>query len=203
MYMRPFTTSRMITVRLPPPVLPGGISGSTSPHSSSVRSLVYRNLLRSYRARFLLVHISGPSSNQATTVESQVIHMIQVLFGQTLRYSIQHTDSDARVISCPRFAAACPRLVPPFASIPVRRARGITADCEPAALSDFRCHHRFPRSGADERPHAPACGGPEPPAAQLQEIQVFAKSSPHAIALVRFRNMEHFVAAASGGTIHS
>jgi len=25
--MRPFTTSRMITVRLPPPVLPGGISG--------------------------------------------------------------------------------------------------------------------------------------------------------------------------------
>ena len=28
-------------------VLPGGISGSTSPHSSSVRSLGYRNLLRS------------------------------------------------------------------------------------------------------------------------------------------------------------
>src|SRR5258705_9246055 len=27
----------------------------------------------------------------------------------------------------------------------------------------------------------------------------FAKSSPHAIALVRFRNMEHLVAAASGG----
>jgi integrase len=33
----------------------------------------------------LLVHIGGPSSNQATTLESQVIHMIQVLFGQTLR----------------------------------------------------------------------------------------------------------------------
>jgi hypothetical protein len=44
---RRITTSRMITVRLPPPVLPGGISGSTSPHSSSVRSLGYRNLLRS------------------------------------------------------------------------------------------------------------------------------------------------------------
>jgi hypothetical protein len=44
---RPFTTSLMITVRLPPPVLPGGISGSTSPHSSSLRSLGYRNLLRS------------------------------------------------------------------------------------------------------------------------------------------------------------
>src|SRR6202521_5840699 len=44
MYMRPFTTSRMITVRLPPPVLPGRISGSTSPHSSSVRSLGYRKV---------------------------------------------------------------------------------------------------------------------------------------------------------------
>jgi len=31
----------------------------------------------------------------------------------------------------------------------------------------------------------------------------FAKSSPHAIALVRFRNMEHLVAAASGGTRHA
>jgi hypothetical protein len=70
---------------LPPPVLPGGISGSTSPHSSSVRSLGYRNLLRSYRARFLLVQIGDPSSNQATTLESQMIHMIQELFGQTLR----------------------------------------------------------------------------------------------------------------------
>jgi hypothetical protein len=32
----------------------------------------------------LLVHIGDPSSNQATTLESQVIHMIQELFGQTL-----------------------------------------------------------------------------------------------------------------------
>jgi hypothetical protein len=39
LYMRPFTTSRMITVRLSPPRLPGGINGSTSFHSSSVRSL--------------------------------------------------------------------------------------------------------------------------------------------------------------------
>src|SRR5258707_8794828 len=85
MYIRPFTPSRMITVRLPPPVLPAGISASTSPHSSSVKSLGYRNLLRSKRARFLLVHIGDPSSNQATTLESQMIHMIQELFGQTLR----------------------------------------------------------------------------------------------------------------------
>ena len=33
--------------------------------------------------RFLLVHIGDPSSNQATTLESQMIHMIQELFGQT------------------------------------------------------------------------------------------------------------------------
>jgi hypothetical protein len=33
----------------------------------------------------LLVHIGEPSSNQATTLESQMIHMIQELFGQTLR----------------------------------------------------------------------------------------------------------------------
>jgi hypothetical protein len=32
----------------------------------------------------LLVHIGDPSSNQATTLESQMIHMIQELFGQTL-----------------------------------------------------------------------------------------------------------------------
>src|ERR1700683_5166968 len=88
MYIRPFTTSRMITVRLPPPRLPGGISGSTNPHSSSVRSLGYRNLLRSYRPRFLLVHIGDPSSNQATTLESQMIHMIQELFEQTLRVAL-------------------------------------------------------------------------------------------------------------------
>jgi hypothetical protein len=34
-----FTDSRMITVRLPPPGLPGGINSSTSFHSSSVKSL--------------------------------------------------------------------------------------------------------------------------------------------------------------------
>src|SRR6202050_3230287 len=92
MYIRPFTTSRMITVRLPPPRLPGGISGSTNPHSSSVRSLGYRNLLRSYRPRFLLVHIGDPSSNQATTLESQMIHMIQELFEQTLRIEVWTAD---------------------------------------------------------------------------------------------------------------
>jgi hypothetical protein len=33
----------------------------------------------------LLVHIGDPSSNLATTLESHMIHMIQELFGQTLR----------------------------------------------------------------------------------------------------------------------
>src|SRR5882757_5909665 len=84
MYMRPFTTSRMITVRLPPPDLPGGIKGSTSSHSSSVKSLGYRNLLRSYRPRFLLVHIGAPRI-RPPTFESQKIRTIQQLFGQTLR----------------------------------------------------------------------------------------------------------------------
>src|ERR1700704_5387566 len=60
MYMRPLTTSRMITVRLPPPDLPGGIKGSISCHSSLVKSLGYRNLLRSYRPRFSAVHIGDP-----------------------------------------------------------------------------------------------------------------------------------------------
>jgi hypothetical protein len=32
----------------------------------------------------LFVHIGDPSSNQATTLESQMIHMIQELFGQTV-----------------------------------------------------------------------------------------------------------------------
>jgi hypothetical protein len=46
----------------------------------------------------LLVHIGDPSSNQATSLESQVIHMIQELFGQTLRalhsFRCESTASD-------------------------------------------------------------------------------------------------------------
>src|SRR5258707_14743166 len=84
MYIDPFAYEPLVAVGLPPPVLPGGINGSTSLHSSSVRSLGYRTSLRSYRARFLLVHIGDPSSNQATTLESQMIHMIQELSGRTL-----------------------------------------------------------------------------------------------------------------------
>src|SRR5258707_7414794 len=59
-YMIPFITSRSSTWRLLPPRLAGGINGSTSAHSSSVRSLGYRNALRSYRPRFFAVHIGDP-----------------------------------------------------------------------------------------------------------------------------------------------
>jgi len=41
----------------------------------------------------LLVHIGDPSSNQATTLESQMIHMIQELFGQTLKPRFRHERS--------------------------------------------------------------------------------------------------------------
>src|ERR1700741_1963074 len=78
-------TFRTSTWRLLPPRLAGGINGSTCAHSSSVRSLGYRSTLRSYRLRFFAVHIGDPSSNQATTLESQMIHWIQFVFGRTLR----------------------------------------------------------------------------------------------------------------------
>src|ERR1700749_4045117 len=82
--MIPFITSRTSTWRLLPPRLAGGINGSTCAHSASVRSLGYRSTLRSYRLRFFAVHIGDPSSNQATTLESQMIHWIQFVFGRTL-----------------------------------------------------------------------------------------------------------------------
>jgi hypothetical protein len=48
----------------------------------------------------LFVHIGDPSSNQATTLESQMIHMIQELFGQTVRgrLSMEHRGVEYRII---------------------------------------------------------------------------------------------------------
>src|ERR1700676_2888588 len=68
--MRPFTPAPVITAPSPP-----------------VRTLRHRNLLWAYRARVFAVHIGDHSSNQATTLESQMIHMIQELFGQTLTFA--------------------------------------------------------------------------------------------------------------------
>src|SRR4051794_12956561 len=74
MYISPFTPSRTFTVRLVPPRLPGRMSGSTWLHSSSVKSLGYRSLLRSYRARFSIVHIGDLSTTQAATGRLSLHH---------------------------------------------------------------------------------------------------------------------------------
>src|SRR3954464_8289715 len=84
MYISPFTTSRTFTVRLLPPRLPGRMSGSTWLHSSSVKSLGYRSLLRSYRARFSIVHIGDLSTTQATILASQTLDPIQYVPEQAL-----------------------------------------------------------------------------------------------------------------------
>src|SRR6185295_14756314 len=85
MYISPFTTSRTFTVRVLPPRLPGRMSGSTWLHSSSVKSLGYRSLLRSYRARFSIVHIGDLSTTQAATLASQTLDPIQYVPEQALR----------------------------------------------------------------------------------------------------------------------
>src|SRR5215212_3060391 len=85
MYISPFTTSRTFTVRLLPPRLPGRMSGSTWLHSSSVKSLGYRSLLRSYRARFSIVHIGDLSTTQAAILASQTLDPIQYVPEQALR----------------------------------------------------------------------------------------------------------------------
>src|SRR6478735_12782815 len=87
MYISPFTTSRTFTVRLLPPRLPGRMSGPTWLHSSSVKSLGYRSLLRSYRARFSIVHIGDLSTTQAATLASQTLDPIQYVPEQALRPS--------------------------------------------------------------------------------------------------------------------
>src|SRR4051812_29873667 len=84
MYISPFTTSRTFTVRLLPPRLPGRMSGSTWLHSSSVKSLGYRSLLRSYRARFSIVHIGDLSTTQAAILASQTLDPIQYVPEQAL-----------------------------------------------------------------------------------------------------------------------
>src|SRR5262249_61812629 len=83
--MIPFITSRTSTWRLLPPRLAGGIKGSTCAHSSSVRSLGYRNLLRSSRPRFFAVHIGGAPLESGHHFEPQMIQRIQNVFGRTLR----------------------------------------------------------------------------------------------------------------------
>src|SRR5215510_5854160 len=91
--MIPFITSRTSTWRLLPPRLAGGIKGSTCAHSSSVRSLGYRNLLRSSRPRFFAVHIGGAPLESGHHFESQTIQRIQNVFGRTLREASRGQNS--------------------------------------------------------------------------------------------------------------
>src|SRR3954451_2703419 len=100
MYISPFTTSRTFTVRLLPPRLPGRMSGSTWLHSSSVKSLGYRSLLRSYRARFSIVHIGDLSTTQAATLASQTLDPIQEVPEQALRKKPGHVRQRGGVFRC-------------------------------------------------------------------------------------------------------
>src|SRR5688572_5735377 len=93
MDISPFTTSRTFTVRLLPPRLPGRMSGSTWLHSASVKSLGDRSLLRSYRARFSIVHIGDLSTTQAAILASQTLDPIQYVPEQALRTPRQPSRS--------------------------------------------------------------------------------------------------------------
>src|SRR5215471_1733940 len=106
--MIPFITSRTSTWRLLPPRLAGGIKGSTCAHSSSVRSLGYRNLLRSQRPRFFSVHIGGAPLESGHHFESQTIQRIQNVFGRTLRdFSILDCRLAAILIATPAACSQC------------------------------------------------------------------------------------------------
>src|SRR5215217_5943593 len=95
MYMTPSTTARTSAVRLLPPRFAGGISGPMSAHSSSVRSLGYRSLPRSYRARFSRVHMAAVLPAPAVSGQSQPIQMTQLVPGQTLSSTL-HVPFGAR-----------------------------------------------------------------------------------------------------------
>src|SRR4029450_1729392 len=81
-----FNTSRTSTSRGPPPRLPGGIAGSTSAHSASVRSLGYRRPRRFAARRCSGVHIAHPlASIRVLDNESHPILPTQQLPGSARR----------------------------------------------------------------------------------------------------------------------
>ena len=92
-------TSQTFTSRRRPPRLAGGIIGSTSVHSASVRSLGYRRPRRSAARRCSGFHISGhpQSTIRVPHNESQMIHPNQQLSGSALRRS---SRADALSPSC-------------------------------------------------------------------------------------------------------
>jgi hypothetical protein len=88
-----------------------------------------------YFGRFAVVHIGGPSSNQAASLESQPIHQIQLLFGRTLR-SLQRA-----LRNLPKKAPRLPAPLPAAPSIPINPTESIPkpADVkqEALAIGDF------------------------------------------------------------------
>src|ERR1700675_2763753 len=80
-----FKTSRTFTSRGRPPRLAGGIAGSTSAHSASVRSLGYRKPRRSAARRCSGVHIEHPlESIRVLDNESHPTPPTQQLLGSAL-----------------------------------------------------------------------------------------------------------------------
>src|SRR3712207_6454164 len=84
MYITPSTTARSSIVRLLPPHFAGGIRGAMIAHSSSVRSLGQRSLLRSYFGRFSGVHMTGLLPARAIPGQSQPIQITRPVPGWTL-----------------------------------------------------------------------------------------------------------------------
>src|SRR3974390_1885123 len=128
-YIRPFTISRTLTVRLLPPGLAGGINGSTSAHSSSVRSWVLRKTLRACRRRVSWVHIghlanrcqvSSHGRFEPVNPPDQAILKTQLVPGRTLtahgdplepfQSADQLLDPAAQLVQVPRHGS-----VPGFA----------------------------------------------------------------------------------------
>jgi hypothetical protein len=99
----------------------------------------------------LLVHIGGPSSNQATSLESQMIHMIQELFGQTLTGGnraepIFLACCRPRGISARRRAGSCAKLRWCLdGTVPFDAAIGdaANADAAPKFIDQSACKYPF------------------------------------------------------------
>src|SRR4030095_12880617 len=92
-----FKTSRTFTSRGRPPRLAGGIAGSTSAHSASVKSLGYRKPRRFAARRCSGVHIEHPlASIRVLDNESHPIPPTQQLLGSALSTHRQSSDEAIR-----------------------------------------------------------------------------------------------------------
>src|SRR3954454_2871729 len=163
MYISPFTTSRTFTVRLLPPRLPGRMSGSTWLHSSSVKSLGYRSLLRSYRARFSIVHIGGLSTTQAAILASQTLDPIQYVPEQALSIADRPSPVLWRAAAASRPRRASPA-GPGGSTRPRRHSPPPSRGGEPPSRSGGRASffERVLRVRAGDPGHGPPPADPQP-----------------------------------------